>query len=116
VFEKDIVEEEADCLRLLIGVHACSPFVSPFGRVRRSSSLTSIVNLRSPRRVRSRWALIRSAGVAMVRLPLSGDSARKPFPRREWARLPSAGAARDDGGCRRLLVFVWFVACQTVLS
>ena len=66
MFEKDIVEEEADCLRLLIGVHACSPFVSPFGRVRRSSSLTSIVNLRSPRRVRSRWALIRSAGVAMA--------------------------------------------------
>ena len=62
--QKGVVEEQADGLRLLIVVGGHGAFVPRFAIARRSSSLTSIVNLRSPRRRRSRTARIRSAEVA----------------------------------------------------
>jgi len=43
-------DEEADGLRLQIEIGACSPFVVAFRKRAGSSSLTSTVNLRSPRR------------------------------------------------------------------
>jgi hypothetical protein len=64
--QNSVGEEQADSLRLLIVVGGHGAFVPAFGNPQRSSSLTSIVNLRSPRRWRSRSARIRSADVAMV--------------------------------------------------
>jgi hypothetical protein len=56
-------------VRLLVVAGASGALVPALAISRRSSSLTSTVNLRSPRRARSRWALIRSAAVAMVASP-----------------------------------------------
>jgi hypothetical protein len=53
-------------VRLLVVAGASGALVPALAISRRSSSLTSTVNLRSPRRARSRWALIRSAAVAMA--------------------------------------------------
>jgi hypothetical protein len=64
--QKSVGEEQADRLRLLIVVGGHVAFVAAFRkRSEISSSLTSIVNLRSLRRWRSRSARIRSADVAM---------------------------------------------------
>ena len=52
-------------MRLLLLVGPRGALVTSPRISRRSSSLTPIVNVRSPRRARSRRALIRSADVAM---------------------------------------------------
>jgi hypothetical protein len=63
--QKDIAEEQADSLRLLIVVGGHGAIVAAFRDLPQISSLTSILNLRSPRRWRSRCARIRSADVTM---------------------------------------------------
>jgi hypothetical protein len=63
--QKSVIEKQADRLRLLIEVGGHGAFVAAFRNRAEMSSLTSIVNLRSPRRWRSRSARIRSADVAM---------------------------------------------------
>jgi hypothetical protein len=69
--------------------------------------LFGLSNLRSPRRARSRRALIRSAAVAMVVSLTQENSAHKPFPRRErpngrWARIGGGVAKRAMQGLQAL--------------
>jgi hypothetical protein len=64
--QKGVGEKQADRLRLLIVVGGHGVFVAAFRNRAEIVLLTSIVSLRSPRRARSRRALIRSADVAMA--------------------------------------------------
>ncbi len=80
-FEKAIVEEKADGLRLMIGVRACSPFVAVFGK--RAEIVLADVN-RQPLNAAARPFSVRShslGGCSHGGLPLSGDGARKSLPK-----------------------------------
>jgi hypothetical protein len=92
-------DEEADGLRLLIEIGACSAFVAVLRNHARI--IFAHVNRQSPKsaRCRSRSALIRSANVAMVVSLRREDGARKPFPRPERCEGhgPDGAASRKWG-------------------